>query len=284
MTQNEYLAALRRALTGLPPDAAAKTLAHYEQQFVDGLGAGRAAAEIAAELGDPAKVAATLRASLHLRSFARRQGSGNIVRVLASALGLGVFNLFMLVPAMVYFAMLFAAFAASLGLYFGGIAIAASGLSGVNSLVLEGPLRQHFAEERGGAQGQPRTRTWIKFDNTSIQIEREPEADARRDQRADAKTDAEKDANSAMDGNADPASVPPRRHIRSVGIYTDHVPATFKFWSDALGDWRKAQTVIGLGLVLGSIVLFLLSLVVGKYTLLGLRRYVEATISVLKGR
>ena len=37
MGKLEYLDALKRAMLGLPPDVQAKTLAYYEQRFVDGI-------------------------------------------------------------------------------------------------------------------------------------------------------------------------------------------------------------------------------------------------------
>ena len=41
MGKLEYLDALKRAMGGLPPEIQAKTLAWYEQRFVDGVAAGR---------------------------------------------------------------------------------------------------------------------------------------------------------------------------------------------------------------------------------------------------
>lgn len=41
MSKNEYLDALKKALAGLPPDVAAKTMAYYEQRFIDSLAAGK---------------------------------------------------------------------------------------------------------------------------------------------------------------------------------------------------------------------------------------------------
>jgi hypothetical protein len=47
---------------------------------------------------------------------------------------------------------------------------------------------------------------------------------------------------------------------------------------------RTSQTVIGLGLVLGGIALCLVSLVVTRYTMTGLKRYAAMNVSLLKGR
>jgi HAMP domain-containing protein len=46
---------------------------------------------------------------------------------------------------------------------------------------------------------------------------------------------------------------------------------------------RTTQTLVGLGLVLGGIVLFLVSLVITRYSLIGLKRYFQMNRSLLKG-
>jgi len=46
---------------------------------------------------------------------------------------------------------------------------------------------------------------------------------------------------------------------------------------------RTTQTLFGLGLVLGGIALFLLALVITRYTLVGLKRYLHMNLSLLRG-
>ncbi|UUZ49012.1 hypothetical protein LP420_00110 [Massilia sp. B-10] len=46
---------------------------------------------------------------------------------------------------------------------------------------------------------------------------------------------------------------------------------------------RATQVFIGIALVLGGIVLLLLSLVITRYTFIGIKRYIEMNISLLKG-
>jgi len=48
-------------------------------------------------------------------------------------------------------------------------------------------------------------------------------------------------------------------------------------------DSRATQTLFGCGLILGAIALFLLALVISKYTLIGIRRYVRMNLSLLRG-
>ena len=132
MGKLEYLEALKRAMLGLPPDVQARTLAYYEQRFVDGVAAGRGEPDVARELDDPTKIAMTLRASAHLNTFTEKKNPANVLRVAVSAVGLAIFNLFMIVPAMVYSALLFALYVCALTFYLAGIATTASGLAGAN--------------------------------------------------------------------------------------------------------------------------------------------------------
>lgn len=86
MSKNEYLDALKKALAGLPPDTAAKTMAYYEQRFIDSLGAGKTEEEIAAELDDPRKIAMTLRANAHRSAFEQKRNPANLARMMFSSL------------------------------------------------------------------------------------------------------------------------------------------------------------------------------------------------------
>jgi hypothetical protein len=53
--------------------------------------------------------------------------------------------------------------------------------------------------------------------------------------------------------------------------------------TDVDAESRTTQTFIGLGLVCGGIVLFLLSLVATKYCVIGLRRYARMNLALLRG-
>ena len=265
MNKLEYIAALRRALAGLPPETIAKTLAYYEQRFVDGVALGRSEQATAADLGDPTKIAVTLRASAHLSAFEQKKNPANLMRMLVSVLGLAIFNLFMVVPALVYSALLAAMYAAALVFYVGGIAITASGLSGANELVLDGPLR-HFIirdSDRAGAQGNDASQTRIEIGESTIDIFDEPSANDAKDDTSD---EAVRDGKGVM------------RRAEAFAGHGIHIS------TDPNGGSRGTQTTFGMAMVMLGIVLFLLSLVVTKYTLSGIKRYVEMNFSLLKGR
>ncbi len=170
MNKQDFLDALRRALAGLPPDLAAKTLDYYEQTFIEGAAAGRSEREIADDLGDPKKIALTLRSSTHRQAFEQRKTPVNLLRLLVSLVGLAIFNLFMVVPAAVYAALLATLYAVGLSLYLAGIAITASGLSGANELVLDGPLRYMLIHDDDGGDGDDRRETRITIGDTGIEV------------------------------------------------------------------------------------------------------------------
>ena len=273
MNKLEYIAALKRALAGLPPETIAKTLAYYEQRFVDGVALGRSEAEIAADLGAPAKIAVTLRASAHMGVFEQKKNPANFMRMLVSALGLAIFNLFMVVPALVYSAMLAVMYMAALVFYVGGIAITASGLSGANELVLDGPLR-HFVirdSDRAPAQGDGATQTRIEIGASTIDIFDEPSTNDAGD--------------GARDGAGDEAGNPALRNgkgvIRRAEAFAGH---GIHISTDPDGSSRTTQTTFGMAMVMLGIALFLLSLVVTTYTVSGIKRYMEMNFALLRGR
>lgn len=267
MGKLEYLDALKRAMAGLSPEIQAKTLAWYEQRFVDGVAAGRSEESIAGEVGDPRKVAVTLRTSAHLDAFKEKNTPANALRMVVAGAGLLVFNLFMAIPAAVYAALLAAVYGAALGFYVSGIAITASGLAGANELVLDNPLhrigilesgRRRVDEER--AREDARTR--VSIGKQGIQVH-------------------EDDAPGPAAGEGDPDDeAGSRAVIRRAEEVAD---AGIRITTDMDGESRTTQTFFGLAMVLGGILLFLLSLVITRYTFIGLKRYLKMNLSLLRG-
>ena len=264
MHQQEYLDALRRALAGLPPDLVAKTMRYYEQTFNEGLAAGRSAQEIAHELGEPKKIALTLRSNTQRQAFELKKTPVNLLRLLVSLAGLAIFNLFMVIPAAVYAALLVTFYAMSLSFYLGGIAITASGLSGANELVLDGPLRYMLVHDDDGGEGDDRRQTRITIGVTGIEVDHLP---------------------GQVQRPPEPSGTPdaPPASSRMIERAEALVGSGIHISTDLDQDARTTQSVFGMGMVLGGIALFLLSLVVSRYTLIGLRRYIAMNVSLLKG-
>lgn len=309
MGKLDYLDALRRAMAGISADTQAKTLAYYEQRFVDGVAAGRTEQDVAAELDDPKKIAMTLRASVHMHSFEQKKNPANMLRLLVSIAGLGIFNLFMVVPALVYAAFLAILYAAGLAFYVAGIAITASGLSGATELVLDGPFREMILHNSSDEE-RDKLQVTVSIGEDGVQFH-QARIDKDEGQQPDADTAAAildagdvvekaiastgesasvaREAGDAVRGVAQEAAAAARaaggevkkRSVvrraeeaagRGVRITTELEPGS-----------RTTQTFFGLGIVLGGIVIFLLCLVITKYTMIGIRRYVDMNVSLLKG-
>lgn len=265
MGKLDYLDALKRAMAGLPVEAQAKTLAYYEQRFVDGVAAGLSEEEIAKSMDDPKKIAMTLRANTHMRAFEEKKNPANFVRLMVAVLGLAIFNLFMVVPAIVYASLLATLYACGLALYLGGVAVTASGLAGASELVLDGPLR-HFVINGRDDDGEPR-QAKVTIDAMGVHVDENYRGE-------------EPDASVSVDMDVSEDTNRSERVIRGAESVAER---GIKVYTDMDADSRATQTAVGLAMVIGGIVLFLLSLVVTRYTFIGIRRYIDMNLSLLKG-
>lgn len=280
MGKLEYLDALKRAMTGLAPELQAKTLAYYEQRFVDGVVAGRTEEDVARELDDPKKIAMTLRANTHMQAFETKKNPANFLRMLVAIVGLAIFNLFMVVPALVYAALLATLYATGLAFYLGGSVVTASGLSGANEIRLDGPLRNVIVIDDDGDSnshvkvsiGEQGVRVFSESDEPKT-TSTPPDGTA-----AEAGAEAAATADDADDPDADKPSVRVIKKAESVASQGIVVSTEM----DA--DSRVSQTLVGFSMVLGGILLLLLALVITRFTLIGAKRYFEMNAALLKGQ
>jgi uncharacterized membrane protein len=264
MGKLEFLDQLKRAMLGLPPDVQAKTLGYYEQRFVDGINAGRSEQEVARDLDDPARIATTLRTNSYhaqLSTQEEKRSPASVLRVLISGAGLAIFNLFMIVPAMVYSALLFSLYVAALAFYLGGIVITASGLAGNGELMLDLPARYVQIDDDGD---DARRQLRVQIDDTGIHVHEEGDEPRPADDAGARDTSRLRRGAEVVAGSI---GSPDRLHITT----------------DMDADSRTTQTLFGFGMVLGGIALFLLSLVVTRYTVVGIKRYIQMNFSLLKG-
>lgn len=262
MNKQAYLDALHKALAGLPPETVARTMADYEQRFIDGMVAGRGEQEIAEELGEPRKIAMSLRASVHMDAYQQAKTPASWARMAVSFIGLAVFNLFMVVPAMVFASLLTAVYTCAFVFYLSGIAITASGLAGTNELVLDGPLREfvHFGDDERGAQ------TRVSIGQTGIEVFQERDGSRQDDDGAEDGEDGDETASGRIIEKAERVA-----------------NGTVKISTELDNESRVTQTAFGMGMVILGILLCLLSLVVTKYTIAGIKRYIQMNFSLLKG-
>jgi uncharacterized membrane protein len=258
MGKTEFLDALKRALPGLPPATQAKTLAFYEQRFVDGAAQGRSEQEVARELDDPSRIAMTLRASaFEAKLAAPARHPAGMVRMLLSAIGLGIFNLFMVAPAAVVGALLLCVYIGALSCYISGIAITASGLAGANELVLRAPLRAF------GVADTKRTRVEISERGIEVSQEKAPPDD-----------DAAPGDGDLGDSRTTPRVVQGAEAVAGRGLHIS---------TDLDDASRTTQAIIGLAMVLGGIGLFLLGIAASRYTVVAVKRYLRMNLSLLRG-
>jgi hypothetical protein len=188
----------------------------------------------------------------------------HLARTAASFIGLSIFNLFMVIPAMVYASLLASVYVTAFALYIGGVAVTASGLSGQNELALQGPLQHLMAltdSRFDSRQEEEDALNWrVSITSRGLQLYRD------RPDTASADNSPEPDRNA-------------RIWDRAESLATGDLRIT----TDVDGGAQTAQTLVGLGLVFGGIGLCLVSIVLTRYTVIGLRRYVAMNASLLRG-
>ena len=121
MKQDVFIEALRQELSSLPKPAVDEIIADYREYIGDALAAGRREEEVIAALGDPVKLARELKAQASYRQWQDRRSFGNLIRVVMSISTLGLLNVLLLIPFMVYLALLTAGYAVSVGLTIAGL-------------------------------------------------------------------------------------------------------------------------------------------------------------------
>jgi uncharacterized membrane protein len=105
MTQDEFLQNLHRRLGGLPPGEIDELMSDYAAHFAEGRAEGRSETEIAAALGDPARLARELRAEAGLRRWETARTPGNFYGALAGFLALIAVDFVFLLPLLAGFAL-----------------------------------------------------------------------------------------------------------------------------------------------------------------------------------
>jgi uncharacterized membrane protein len=136
MNSHEYLGALRRALSDLPAEVQQDIVQDFERHFIDGKANGRTEDELSKGLGSPRAVAAELRATMRLEQVQRSGSLRNFGRLLRALLGMFSFNLFVSIPALVVPVLVLVSFTVSIAIGIAGAAYLASGITGVDRVVL----------------------------------------------------------------------------------------------------------------------------------------------------
>lgn len=113
MTRDAFLRTLKLELAGLPPREIDDILADYAAHFADA--SGRSEEEVAAALGDPARIARELRAEAGLRRLEAHWSVGNLVGAAVALAGLAIVDLILLLPLLLAAFIVTTAIAGALG-------------------------------------------------------------------------------------------------------------------------------------------------------------------------
>jgi len=124
MNKKEFLGRLSELIEDISGEEKKDILFDYEEHFRIGLEKGRKEEEIAASLGDPKVIAKQSRASCILREAEKTTSASNIIRAIFAAVGLGFFNLVIVLgPAMGLLGIFVALFASAFAITISGVAV-----------------------------------------------------------------------------------------------------------------------------------------------------------------
>ncbi|MET3108907.1 putative membrane protein [Oxalobacteraceae bacterium GrIS 2.11] len=131
MTKLEFIAAFKLACDALPIELVDAALVNFERQFTDQLLAGVSEEVIVDRWGSPHTAALKLKLGTLNGNLKKTVSVEGVARAGISGIGLMVMDLFLLVPAAIYCAVLSAFYLAALLVYLAGIFISASSLAEV---------------------------------------------------------------------------------------------------------------------------------------------------------
>jgi len=124
VNKKEFLGRLSELIKDIPEEEKKDILFDYEEHFRIGLEKGRKEEEIAASLGDPKVIAKQSRASCILKEAEKTTSASNIMRAIFAAVGLGFFNLVIVLgPAIGLIGILVALFAVAFAITISGVAV-----------------------------------------------------------------------------------------------------------------------------------------------------------------
>jgi uncharacterized membrane protein len=98
MNRDAFLRSLRGALAGLPPQEIEDIVADYAAYFEEARASGRSEENVAAALGDPARLGRELRAETGLRRWETHRSPANLLKLLLAFGGLAAVDILFLLP------------------------------------------------------------------------------------------------------------------------------------------------------------------------------------------
>lgn len=129
MSRTDFIAQLRRNLSGMAPKEIDDIVADYHAHFEEGVAAGRSEQDVASALGDPQRLARELRAEAGLRRWETQRTPAALIGAMVSLGGMLAVDIFILLPLLFAFGvfafvmgiLLFAGSVAGLGLLLSGL-------------------------------------------------------------------------------------------------------------------------------------------------------------------
>ncbi len=132
MTRDEFMRRLTRGLEGLPQATIDEMLADYADHFEAASAEGRSDAEVAAALGDPARLARELKLEAGIKRWQEVRSPSSAWAAVIAFLGLGAIDILILLPV------LLPAIGVMVGLCFAVIGIFVGG----GAVLIVGPFNQ----------------------------------------------------------------------------------------------------------------------------------------------
>lgn len=111
MTRDAFLSSLRAHLRRVPAKTVNEIVADYASHFDEGMAHGRNEADIAAALGDPARLARELRAEAGLKRWEEERSASAAGAAILAILSLGAIDVLILLPVLIAVAAVLFAFA-----------------------------------------------------------------------------------------------------------------------------------------------------------------------------
>lgn len=131
LNKKEFKAVMKKELSGLPKEEREDILLEYEVHFSEETKKGKSEAAICKELGSPKELAKMYKVNVLIQEAEDNISTNNILRAVLASIGLGLFNLILVLgPFLGLLGLLAGIFAASLGLVFAGLVLFADALFG----------------------------------------------------------------------------------------------------------------------------------------------------------
>lgn len=123
MNKDQFLETLERLLGKMSLEEKKDILYDYEEHINLGLEVGNSEEEIIKSLGDPSQIAKLYKANYYINRAEQSHTTGNILKAVSAALGLGFLNIvFVLGPFIATYCLYIGLIASACGLVIGGIA------------------------------------------------------------------------------------------------------------------------------------------------------------------